>query len=330
MTRRILEKVPMISMEPNLPDLSSLQMNTQNVTFSVKEHRERYAKFALALIYPFRNLDDLKCNQTGLYWDKFVMLRDSHLLSKSGLKILQNLQDQIQCRKLKSFKDVLTRQTKEPHSDEDLRQQKGLDDDNDIGMNMEQISALIEAEQFACALNNIENENGMNGRTFKVISEKRNLATSMLVSSDSQPDSVFTSNNERNYDENIEEDENDIDNKRQKKPKIQSIIEFVTGALLLDFGVECNHNEEPDLIEECRSDIIPMREYAKMHKLDTKQRTVFQVICCSFMLDCIEKISLHNGLGINDLSGEIICKKNKKITVNSFKFKVKRRYNKSG
>ena len=136
----------MISMEPNLPDLSSLQMNTQNVTFSVKEHRERYAKFALALIYPFRNLDDLKCNQTGLYWDKFVMLRDLHLLSKSGLKILQNLQDQIQCRKLKSFKDVLTRQTKEPHSDEDLRQQKGFDGDNDIGMNMEQISALIEAE----------------------------------------------------------------------------------------------------------------------------------------------------------------------------------------
>ena len=142
----------------------------------------------------------------------------------------------------------------------------------------------------------------MNGRTFKVISEKRNLATSMLVSSDSQPDSVFASNNERNYDENIE-DENNIDNKRQEKPKIQSIIEFVTGALLLDFGVECNHNEEPDLIEECRSNIIPMREYAKMHKLDTKQRTVFQVICCSFMLDCIEKISLHNGLGINDLSG---------------------------
>ena len=58
------------------------------------------------------------------------------------------------------------------------------------------------------------------------------------------------------------------------------------------FVVEYNHNEALYLIEECRSDIIPMREYAKMHKLDTKQRTVFQVICCSFMLDCIEKISL--------------------------------------
>ena len=62
---------------------------------------------------------------------------------------------------------------------------------------MEQILALIEAEQFACALKNIENENGMNERTFKVISEKRNLATSMLVSSDARPDPVFTSNNQR-------------------------------------------------------------------------------------------------------------------------------------
>ena len=83
------------------------------------------------------------------------------------------------------------------------------------------------------------------------------------------------------------------------------------------------------MIEECERDIIPMREYARIHKLDTKQRTVFQVICCSFMLDCIEKISMRNGLGINNLSGEKSRKKNKRITVNSFKFKVKRRYSKT-
>ena len=62
----------------------------------------------------------------------------------------------------------------------------------------------------------------------------------------------------------------------------------MTGALLLDFGVECNHNEAPDLIEECRSNIISMSEYVKIHKLDTKQRIAFEVICCTFMLDCIE------------------------------------------
>ena len=46
-----------------------------------------------------------------------------------------------------------------------------------------------------------------------MICEKCNIATSMLVLSDTQPDSVFTSNNQRIYDEDIEEDESDIDNK---------------------------------------------------------------------------------------------------------------------
>ena len=255
------------------------------------------------------------------------MLSNSYSLSKSGLQILQNLQDQIQCRKLKAFKDVLTRQTEEPHSDENLRQQKGLDDDEDIGMSIEQISALMEAEQFACTLKNIENENGMNGRTFKVICDKRKVTTSMLVSSDSQPDSVFTNNNNNNND--IEDDENDLDNKNSDNPKIHSVIEFVTGALLTDLNVESNHIEPPDLIEE-RSNIIPMREYARTHKLDTKQRIAFEVICCTFMLDCIERISLNYGLGINNSSGKKREKKNKKITVNDIKFKVKRRYGKIG
>ena len=44
-------------------------------------------------------------------------------------------------------------------------------------------------------------------------------------------------------------------------------------------------------------------EYARMHKLDTKQRIAFEVICCTFMLDCIEKMSLHYDLDINNLSG---------------------------
>ena len=111
----------------------------------------------------------------------------------------------------------------------------------------------------------------------------------MLVSSDAEPDSVFTSNNQRVYVQDIEEDESDIDNKDKTKPKIKSIIEFVTGALLLDFGVECNHNKAPDLIEECRSDIIPMREYAKMHKLDTKREQFFKLFVAILCLIVLKK-----------------------------------------
>ena len=73
-----------------------------------------------------------------------------------------------------------------------MRQQNCLDDDEDISMNIEQILALIVAEQFACTLKNIENENGMNGKTLKVICENSKITTLMLVSLDSQPDFVHT------------------------------------------------------------------------------------------------------------------------------------------
>ena len=73
-------------MEVNLPDLSLLQiMNINNVTFTVNVHRERYAKFVLVLIHPFQTFNDLKDNHTGLYWDKFVILMDSHSLYKTDI-----------------------------------------------------------------------------------------------------------------------------------------------------------------------------------------------------------------------------------------------------
>ena len=70
-------------------------------------------------------------------------------------------------------------------------------------------------------------------------------------------------------------------------------MEFVIGALLINLGVECNHNEPPDLIEECRRDIIPMKEYARVNKWYTRLRIAFEVICCTFILNYIERISLH-------------------------------------
>ena len=59
--------------------------------------------------------------------------------------------------------------------------QQSLDDDDNIGMIIEKISGFIEAQQFACTLKNIENENEMNGRTFQVICKKHNTTTSMLI-----------------------------------------------------------------------------------------------------------------------------------------------------
>ena len=63
----------------------------------------------------------------------------------------------------------------------------------------------------------------------------------------------------------------------------------MTGPLLIDLDVECSHNKPPDLVEECRRDIIPMKEYARVNKWDTRLRIAFEVFCCTFILNYIKK-----------------------------------------
>ena len=66
-----------------------------------------------------------------------------------------------------------------------------------------------------------------------------------------------------------------------------------------------------------------MREYAKIHKLDTKQRTTFEVICCTFVLYSIERISLHYDLGIISSSGKERHKKTRKLPSTALKLTSK-------
>ena len=205
-----------------------------------------------------------------------------------------------------------------------MRQKKGIDDDSGDGINSEQLSALIEAEQFASGLKKIEDGNGMNGRTFRVICEKRQLSNQMLVEADCQPDSVFTSDIKGYCNEDIEEDieeENDLKMNRENI-KLQSMIEFVSGALLTDLNVEnANASQmEPDLIEEKKGEIVSMREYANLYKLDSKQTIAFEVICCTFMIDCIERITSNYGAGVH-LSGKTGCKKTRELLTKALNFK---------
>ena len=128
--KRTKEVVPMISSENGFPDLDSLQMDKGNVTFSVTDNRERYAKVALALIFPFWTLDDLKDSNTGMYWNKFIILQNAYQLSESGLQILQNIQDQIQCKKLKRFQNMLLSEVQEPDDEYSLEIPNILDDED--------------------------------------------------------------------------------------------------------------------------------------------------------------------------------------------------------
>ena len=85
-----------------------------------------------------------------------------------GLEILQNIQDQTQCKKLKSYGDELSRITKDPIGDGVNSSRFNEEED---GLSPEDLSNLNDAQGIASELQNIESDDGMNDRTFKILSK---------------------------------------------------------------------------------------------------------------------------------------------------------------
>ena len=77
----------MISIYTAFPDLAILKMNDQYLIFCVRNMRKKYLLHALMLVYPFRTLDDLKNEITGLYWWRIVSLKANGHLHDAGLNI---------------------------------------------------------------------------------------------------------------------------------------------------------------------------------------------------------------------------------------------------
>ena len=118
-------------------------------------------------------------------------MRYSCKISKAQLQILQNIQDQIQCKKFKTYGDMLAKRTKDPDIANNTKLRKIEDEKDDFGMNIDGLSALIEAQEFAGALHSVDNESGMNGKTFEVLKERFKLSNNLLVSVNSRVHSVF-------------------------------------------------------------------------------------------------------------------------------------------
>ena len=72
------EKIPLVSIpDGHLCPVKDLQLDCITVTDDVKNKRERYAKTALLLFYPFRCLEDLQTD--GEFWQTFNACRKKPL-----------------------------------------------------------------------------------------------------------------------------------------------------------------------------------------------------------------------------------------------------------
>ena len=104
--------------------LDELDLNYTNSPRHVVDKREMYAKMALLMFYPFRQLNDLKCN--GSYWTLFHNELKKHtnkentVFWKKGFEILQNIQDRSTMEKhVKRARDPISITTKNEKPNDD-------------------------------------------------------------------------------------------------------------------------------------------------------------------------------------------------------------------
>ena len=97
--------------------MTELDLKCTNPSQLVVGKREMYAKIALLMFYPFRQLNDLKCD--GSYWKIFHNELEKHINKedtvfwKKGFEILQNIQDRSTLEKhVKHARDPISITTK--------------------------------------------------------------------------------------------------------------------------------------------------------------------------------------------------------------------------
>ncbi len=109
-------KIPKISMPKGMIcDLEELELDQLEPSDNAQKKRENYAKVALILFYPYRDKEIFQLDDHSSLWEKFIFLLkesdDSARFWKKGKDILQNMQDNIQCRKCKAPTDKLKEKT---------------------------------------------------------------------------------------------------------------------------------------------------------------------------------------------------------------------------
>jgi hypothetical protein len=115
--------IPRIALpKGKLCPLNELNLKCTNASHHVVGKREMHAKIALLMFYPFRQLNDLKCD--GSYWKMFHNELKKHINKedtvfwKKGFEILQNIQDRSTLeRHIKRVRDptLITTKNKKPN-----------------------------------------------------------------------------------------------------------------------------------------------------------------------------------------------------------------------
>ena len=73
--------------------------------------RETYGKMSLMLFLPFRTLNDLKSVNSNSYWIHFQDMKRNKRLFQDAVKVLQNIENQVQLKNIMNVPDNITKNT---------------------------------------------------------------------------------------------------------------------------------------------------------------------------------------------------------------------------
>jgi hypothetical protein len=314
--RRTHPVIPIIYMAADLCDVKSLDVLEDIHTDSgTVQRRERYAKTAMMLFYPFCNANDLKEN--GTYWQKFVdvggtieydQVTDNTLglnpLSKKfwnrGRMILENIQTRCIAEKdMKRPKRKITYFTDTPKST-GKRKREGVDKDDGYDIDISDFfdSMNDEGLQQMQAFDSRPLADADLRSHAKIMKRANVRACSALkthvddnvsvISTAKKPSTSATQNN------------TDANNLQEPMScnfnvRYEDVLTFIQGSLLVgnnDAGDGDRDIDDGDGEESgCHKKVPTMYEIARgessKYNLDDKQYIAYQIVCCTFLLQLV-------------------------------------------
>ena len=132
--------IPCINSLNLLPNLADLDLQLSTADSNTNEAREQYAMIVLLLFYPFRTKDDLILH--GSYWVRYKQVLSENGITKTNLKVMQNIQDCCyNCSNLRRAKDDLIKTTSyTPHADDNKR----LKEDSEDTVDLEDLADMLQ------------------------------------------------------------------------------------------------------------------------------------------------------------------------------------------
>jgi hypothetical protein len=322
--------VPIINMVTDLCTMKSLVLlDDSPADDRTLQHRERYAKTAIMLFYPFRKADDLV--ESGTHWQTFLdvggtkkydeALYDTHGLNPTtrqfwnhGRLILQNIETRnIAEKEMKRPMSKITYLTETPKST-GQRKRERKDEEDDFDMDISEFFANVNMDDESLQAPELRTLADTDLRSHARIMKRANVGACSAIKIHVD-DNVSILATEKTSTSNSNSEHTQPTNNNHQQPSVGSfeiqyndILTFIQGSLLVATSDASDEDARMEEEEPASFGGTPMQhkhikvprlqEIARgknsKYNLDDKQYIAYQIVCCTFLLQLVTEGDNYN------------------------------------